>query len=223
MHTPRSLKMGSVVVRGINYGDVKNWQHEQLQDLVGSIFLSAEPSNKYDSSAIKVMGKVIRSKRVTTVHIGYLPHEVLDRAHREKWCELNWEAEEIGRFRPRYGSNTLCRAFCKISDRQTFIFHHMTSDEADGPAVKVRMQTDESMYDGHTYVCIHYDSQNSGLGWRDVVLLKKTEDGFFACDGSSDIWGRPVAQKYFKFAQLKAAKVDEVSEKGSPAKRAKTE
>ena len=222
--------MPTICVRGINFADTKDWTHEELQDLIGSIFLRTEPANKYDSRAIAVMGKVLRNKKVTTVRIGYLPHEVLSRAHRENWCKWGWEAEEIGRFKPKYSSAALSRVFCKISDRETHIMRNIASDEDDGPKLTDRMQSDDSLYDGRTCVCIHYDSKKSGLGWRDVVLLSKTKDKFIGCDGSSDVYGRPIPQKIFNFAQLKVARqidygpvVDDEEPVEQPAKRAKVQ
>ena len=132
--------MPTICVRGINFADTKDWTHEELQDLIGSLFLRTEPANKYDSRAIAVMGKVLRNKKVTTVRIGYLPHEVLSRAHRENWCKWGWEAEEIGRFKPKYSSAALSRVFCKISDRETHIMRNIASDEDDGPKLTDRIE-----------------------------------------------------------------------------------
>ena len=85
------------------------------------------------------------------------------------------------------------------------------------------------MYDGRTCVCIHYDSESSGLGWRDVILLEKTDDGFLACDGSSDHRGRPIPHKRFKFARLQAARCVESLDDGedealspTPARKSST-
>ena len=61
--------MPTICVRGINFADTKDWTHEELQDLIGSIFLRTEPANKYDFRATAVMGKVPRNKKVTTVGV----------------------------------------------------------------------------------------------------------------------------------------------------------
>jgi hypothetical protein len=219
--------MPTLSVRGINYGGVKDFTDEQLQDLRGSVSLRAEPANKYNNRAIAVMGKYLDGNTYKPVRLGYLANELLDRAHRESWCEWQWEIDEIGRFKPRYNPTPqdTTQVFCRISDKQTHLLRVVSSDEDDGPSLMDRMKTDDSLYDGTTCLCIHYESESSGLGWRDVVLLERTADGFIACDGSSDYRGRPVPQKRFKFAKLRAARclenIDEEDASPTPAKRAK--
>jgi hypothetical protein len=221
--------MPTLSVRGINYGDIQDFTDDQLQDLRGSVFLQTEPANKFDRRAIAVMGKYRDGNAYKSVRLGYVSSELLDRAHRESWCEWRWEIDEIGRFKPRYamGLNASTRVFCRLSDRETHLLRNITDDEDVGPSLMARMKTDDSLYDGTICVCIHYESESSGLGWRDVVLLGRTDDEFVACDGSSDHRGRPIPQKSFKFAQLRAARclenIDEDDEILSPrpTKRAK--
>jgi hypothetical protein len=222
--------MPIVNVRGINFGDVKDFTDDKLQDLRGTVRLVAEPANKFDTRAIAVRGKVKRGSKWTSVRLGYVDSSLLNRAHREHWVKWGWEIEEIGRFRPRYATTVKAttQVFCKLSDRSTHLLNLVSSDEDDSPSLLDSLQNDASMYDGHTCVCIHYDSESSGLGWRDVILLEKTDDGFLACDGSSDHRGRPIPQKRFKFARLQAARCVESLDDGedealspTPAKRAK--
>jgi hypothetical protein len=94
------------------------------------------------------------------------------------------------------------QVFCKLSDRSTHLLNLVSSDEDDSPSLLDSLQNDASMYDGRTCVCIHYDSESSGLGWRDVILLEKTDDGFLACDGSSDHRGRPILHRHLGAWQL---------------------
>jgi hypothetical protein len=77
--------MPTLSVRGINYGDIKDFTDEQLQDLRGSIFLHTEPANKFNSRAIAVMGKYCDNDICKQVRLGYVSSELLDRAHRESW------------------------------------------------------------------------------------------------------------------------------------------
>jgi hypothetical protein len=188
------------------------------------VFLRTEPANKFNPRAIAVMGKYCDNKTCKEVRLGYVSNELLDRAHRETWCKWQWEIDEIGRFTPRCANNET-RVFCTVSDRQTYLLRNIVRDEDGSPTLMERMRTDDSLYDGTACVCIHYESDSSGLGWRDVVLLKRTADEFFACDGSSDYRGRPVPQKRFKFANLRAARcmewIDNEIEPPTPAKRAK--
>lgn len=83
--------MPTFCARGVNHSEVKDFTHDQLQDLVGTISLRKEP------------------------------RELLDRAHREKWCDCLWEVEDVGRWKPRYDTSNHTKIFCTIADRESYI------------------------------------------------------------------------------------------------------
>eukprot|EP01049_Picozoa_sp_SAG25_P013154 SAG25_NODE_1957_length_2100_cov_1.393803_2_plen_124_part_00 len=65
--------------------------------------------------------------------------------------------------------------FCRISDEETHLLRNITDDEDDGSSLMDRMKTDDSLYDDTTCLCIHYDNESSGLGWRANIMPKKSK------------------------------------------------